>query len=389
MADQQPSQQSSHVRTYARDVATLTGKPLPKNVQNEVPAAPPPPPPPLTPAPVPTPTVTLPSDPEKEAALTRMKARMVLPPEPKAPEPIAPLPPVSKEPLPQPPLTSSPIHTYKTDFAAHVQGSGASRISILAAQQDASAAPVVLPEVKKKRFGMIALSVFLIVVGIVGVTTAYRYATQQVVPPELFVPSLIFADERVAVSGSGEELRQKLGNLTEARELSDGGVVVTYITYASTTPDGKTVNVPASGGALIEALRLSAPDILLRNIAPESTVGVVRAGSETRPFFILRVTSYERTYAGMLSWESTMERDLAVLYPPYPVEATTTPLTETAFRVSFIDEVIDNHDVRVLRDAENRPLMLYGYRDKDTLIIARDEQAFRELLARLAATRAR
>jgi hypothetical protein len=53
----------------------------------------------------------------------------------------------------------------------------------------------------------------------------------------------------------------------------------------------------------------------------------------------------------------------------------------------FVDAVIDNHDVRVLKDEQGRQLMLYGYRDKETLIIARSEKAFSELLARLSSTR--
>lgn len=366
----------SHVRTYASDVATLTGKPLPPRVEN-VPAPAPKPLPnpapvakPLEPVAAPSiqapaePATSLPQDAQKQAVLERLKAKVA-----------------------QPAAGPSPIHTYKTDFAEHVQEQRASPFSVLAAQQDAApAAPAVLKE-KKKFPAELVGGVLLVVIGIAAVATAYLYASRDRIVEELFVPSLIFADERVSLAGSAQELRAQLAAPDGAQALPEGGVMITYITYATTTDNGKTTTtLAASGGALIEALRLPAPDILLRNILSESTVGVVKARDEIRPFFILKVDSYERTYAGMLTWEATMEQDLSLFYPSYPAEPATTTLE--SFRLSFVDAIVENRDVRVLKDADNRTLILYGYRDKETLVIARNEAAFSEILARLAATRA-
>ncbi len=210
------------------------------------------------------------------------------------------------------------------------------------------------------------------------------------------VPSLIFADEHAELKGTSYDLQKGLVDLA-SRSLPSGGVAVAYITYSTTTAKGDTVTLPAEGGALISAMGLPAPQILLRNVDAASTVGVVHAGEETRPFFLLRVASFERTFAGMLDWEPSMAADLLLFYPPYPAEVqepvgtSTGPVLrteESIFSVSFVDEVVDNHDVRVLRDASGRSVLLYGYRDKQTLIIARDEAAFSELLKRLASTRA-
>lgn len=208
------------------------------------------------------------------------------------------------------------------------------------------------------------------------------------------VPSLIEADETVKLEGvTGTELLLALRAVAE-EPLVSGNVLVTYTTSASSTTKGLPIELPQPGGALVKALALNAPDILIRNIRPESTVGVINAGTETRPFFILRVSSFERTFAGMLAWESAMRSSLSFLYPSYPnapveipVEtATTTAVQSPPVRrapASFADAVVRNHDVRVLRDADGRSLMLYGYKDKETLIIARDEAAFLELVSRL------
>ena len=128
-------------------------------------------------------------------------------------------------------------------------------------------------------------------------------------------------------------------------------------------------------------------------------VGIVHAGTETRPFFILRVDSYERTFAGMLAWEPSMLSDLQSLYPLYPAStpqnnsANTTGTSTQIFIPAiapnapanqFVDEIVANHSARALKDSSGNTIIIYGYADKETLIISRDEAAFTLLLQRLA-----
>jgi hypothetical protein len=122
-------------------------------------------------------------------------------------------------------------------------------------------------------------------------------------------------------------------------------------------------------------------------------VGVVQAGTQTAPFFVLRVLSYERTYAAMLAWEPTMLEDLSPLYPNYPnaptSDTSTSTITTSGIDTSsepqqqFVDEIVDNQSVRALKDMSGRTILLYGYADRQTLIIARDEAAFQLLLSKL------
>lgn len=335
----------------------------------------------------------------------------------------APPPPVVPAPPPPPPIPlkpktppvevgPSPLHTYTSDFSDRIDTKQASAFSVLAAQSDAgdSTTPAPVAAAKKKRNLLIPIaSVVLILVGAGAAFGAYRYvATHSIVAITASIPSLVFADDRAALTGEGPQLLQALA-ASAATSLPQGQVRVVYLTEASTTPDGGQTTVALSGGRLIGALQLSAPDILLRNIATESTVGIVHAGPETRAFFIMKVLSYERTFAGMLQWESMMANSLAVLYPPYPtpqaspVTSATTTKTVNGKKVTvapnvastptvtvlphFVDEVASNHDVRALKDSEGRTILLYGYKDKETLVIARNEAAFAELLNRLSATK--
>ncbi len=376
------------------------------------------------PVPAPAPTPTPPSQmsmtgssatPSRDSILARLKERAgsradvpVATPAPRpefvAPAPEVPrMPPVARDPRPTPPPApkapepekAERFHSYSTDFSGRIDTKGASAFSILAAQSDNKPREVVRTRsVEKsgiKPMTVLAIVFSLLTVGVVGATAYFGLTRTPDVLVTEGVPSLISADETKELEGvSGGDFMRTLSD-TANEPLVTGNVLVTYIASASSTPKGLPFNIPQPGGTLIKALPLFAPDILVRNVRPESTVGIVHAGEETRPFFIFRVASFERTFAGMLAWEANMQGALDTLYPPYPItvietlpQATTT--APSFVPTGFVDAVVRNYDVRILRDVNGKSIMLYGYKDKETLILARDEAAFIELVGRLNAS---
>lgn len=406
---------ASHVRSFAKDMAALSGGTKPQDMAPTLAPAPVPPAPAPTPAPepekapepvrlgrepipelspspvppAPKPEVTPSPEPteSKEDILARLRekaaaARAVAPTAAQAPVlGDTPIPLAAK---PSAPAKPAPIHTYKSDFSEHIDEKNASVFSVLAAEKDAAKGPPaeVKKEEKMNRFKLIGGGM-LILLGLLGIWAAYQWSQDRsVIPADDLVPSLVFADSRREVSGKGGDLLRAIAEVAGS-QVPDGNVVITYVTTASTTEKGTPFKFPEPGGVLIRALGLPAPSILLRNIDDASTVGVIHAGEETRAFFILRVSSYERTFAGMLEWEDTIARDLAPLYPSYP-NASSSPLLVPP---QFSDSVAASRDIRVLKDEAGRTLLVYGYRDKETLVIARSELAFTELVERLTATK--
>ena len=317
----------------------------------------------------------------------------VAPPPP--PEPVAPAPPEEKAP------ESAPFHSFSSDFADRIDEQHASTFSVLAAEDHTPkrAAPR-----KKLNLLPIIAGIILVIAGAGGVFAAYRFMTA-VAPITVSTGSyLIVPDEKIALSGSGLQLLNALAQQA-GQPIPANTVLLTYINTAPTTAGATT---EATGGAFLTALNLPAPDILLRNINPTSMVGIVNDGAQTRAFFILRVDSYESTFAGMLQWEPNVGINLAALYPPYPapaqptsVVATSTATTTSKAKIitkvvtstpvpvaisstpQFIDEIVSNHNARALKDSSGRTIIIYGYADSQTLILARDEAAFTLLLNRL------
>lgn len=343
------------------------------------PVAPPPPPPPAPVVPPPPPPPA--PQPKPEPAFSPFPPA---PPKPQATRPAASIPPIGVVPVDNGP---SPLHTYTSDFAERIDEQKASTFTVLAQESDAGMRTTAT---SKKGGGVlpVILAIILIMVGAGGLFAAYRYINISTpMSTTLGVPSLILADEKKELKGPN--YRQDLADAA-SEPLVEGNILVTYVTSASSTSLG-VQNAPQPGGALIRLLNLGAPDIIFRNVDLSSTVGVVAAGGETSPFFIFRVNSYERTFAGMLAWENRMLSNLDPLYPLYPTPITepevATTTTNSTLLPAFTDSIVSNIDVRILKDNVGNTLLLYGYIDRETLIIARNEAAFSTLVARLNATR--
>lgn len=380
-----------YIRTLAGDIKTLKegGTPdfapftpsgdSPKDTFFAIPpiAARVPPPTPL-PTPVPPPVVI----PVQKSIPEPLRAPSIAPPEPVS-------------------VSAAPLKTYEGDFLQRIQDTHSSAATVLAAEQDSAVGdPQVTPQ-KSSHQGLIfgitgSLLLMISGVGIYIAYTKYLDKTQVIFAPVVSAP--IFVDEREQLSSTGLGLSQEIEQ-SVARMIEIGAVRLLYLETSTST-------APLS---VFSALRLSAPDILLRNVnVAGSMAGVAHIDGKQSPFFILSVDSYSDTFSGMLQWEATMPKELAKLFPPHakptaPVLVATSTVgtpkknmggsstsTPSVLEVpsAFFDDVVANHDVRIYRDAAGQSSILYGYWNQTTLVIARDPAAFTEILQRLATSRA-
>lgn len=297
-----------------------------------------------------------------------------------------------------------PLQTYADDFSQRMKETRASAATVLAVEQDsATSAPRTEEPPASSRGNLlyVVAGIMLLIAGGVGAYAVYTRSIAQMQP--ILVPGVsapIFVDEREQISGTGTALTQAIVQ-SATRPFAAGTVRFLHLDPSITTE------------SVFSSLRVPAPDILRRNIhVAGSMAGVVSAGGNRNPFFILSVVSYSDTFSGLLSWEPQMPHDLEALFPPYPAppsffatstvatstaktgtkaptKATTTPSISSPSKQTFDDEVIRNHDVRVYRDVSGKSVLLYGYWNQTTLVIARDEAAFAEIIGRLATSRTR
>jgi len=153
---------------------------------------------------------------------------------------------------------------------------------------------------------------------------------------------------------------------------------------ASTTVGGTPVRRTATLAEFFTAIGAQAPDGLVRALGDDFFFGI-HVVDKNAPMLIIPVTSYDRAFAGMLTWEKTIDSGLAPIFmavPPLTTDANGLPVVR-----SFKDVIMRNYDVRILTDDNGSVVLYYSFPNPKILIIAESPYSFPEILSRLRAGR--
>lgn len=316
-----------------------------------------------------------------------------------APEPAAPAP--KKE---EPAI--APLETYKGDIERVVQEKNISMVAIAAAEAErrGSQAATVGDAAGEKRAWfrsslMVSAGLTLIAVAL-GVLAFVFYLRTAPLPPQAQqVPAstIISTDgAQTVVMQPGESRDTLVTNLTAAKvqtALPLGLISRLWVAVPTSTQNGNTLE-EVDAQTLMTTLAPNMPQALLRTLLPNYLLGVeVYDGNQA--FFIFKVDSYEQAYAGMLQWEPYMQQDLLPLFaytpPPHIPEqgtattsATTSPVALTGQGSPFVDQIVENHDARVIEDQYGNITMLWTFLDKQTLVVATTDATLREIILRMS-----
>lgn len=335
-------------------------------------------------------------------------------------EQTASLPKVQREPASAPASAASdtvhPLQTFQGDIARAVKENNVSVVSIAAAEatrrgQAPLSAGITIPDVDVA--GILKKTLFvglgLLLLGGAGGVMWYALVAKAPLPPQArgVAPFIAIDETAIATLPQDVSVSAAMQILTKAKNdvsLSLGLVAQLYIQTAATSSKSEPSYVDTQ--TLFGTLAPDMPQGLARAIQPVYLLGVHSYGIN-QPFLILKVDSYEQGYAGMLSWEPTLKKDLYPLfaYTPAPkiqvvaqpsqnfssdsVESgqssTTASLPEpiVIVQTGFADKIVHNHDARVLLTADNQIYLLWTFLDRTTLIITTNEGTLHEVITRL------
>lgn len=284
----------------------------------------------------------------------------------------------------------SMLHTYKSDVQNIVKRKKLSLVSMAAAeagQKDGQKYAVVdsTPKAQSSNKGLLILSVALIVLGLVALggilyTSSARQAGGPAAPHHL---SLLFADKTEVVDITGKTpniLKQELTRIRDGAYYSPGSVVELLLIKKTLDQDtGEMLTKLPTSIEVLTKLGASNIDRFKTVLLDQSMIGLY-AGDVNSPFIVLKTNLYDYTFETLLNWEQYMVRDLAPLFSPRGEHV---DLGIYSADTVFADTVINNKDVRVMRDADGKTLLLYAFANKNTVIITTSVQAFIELTGRL------
>lgn len=285
------------------------------------------------------------------------------------------------------------IHTIKDDLHSLVAEQQMSMVKAAALEEERRAR---MPQEKnttaKKRVssGVVMKSIItglvLVSLGVMGLFAISLVETTRNTAQDIPVPTIMFTEQTLSFPIEGLSSRELRAQLIAARaqlDLSLGAIGRLVPMVAQTTALDSPLRM-ATTQEFFRMLGAIMPDSLTRAFDPEFFLGF-HAVNENMPILVIPVVSYERAFAGMLEWESVMNDQLTPFFTPVPAQTIDVDGTITARK--FEDAVIQNYDVRLVKDSQGNVRLLYAFPTRDILIIVESPHSFVEVLSRLRAER--
>ena len=260
------------------------------------------------------------------------------------------------------------IRTFQGDVAEALQRERESLVSIQQAEhlKKSSAPPAASTssESSKRRTEFFLLflgSLVLFILGTVGVWYAYNEFVSGAAVPIMTAPANRF------ISADTET------NLT-LTAVSREALINTIINAVGNVPIGelKHINLSLSTSEFLQSLESRAPASLIRAFNPLFMFGAFGESA----FLIIKLTSFENAFAGMLAWEKNLGQDIGPLF------ATAKSLANLPPGSVFTDITDKNKDVRALASGDQL-VLLYSFFDNNMLIITDRIETLRTLIDRL------
>ncbi|MEK7176974.1 MAG: hypothetical protein AAB719_01630 [Patescibacteria group bacterium] len=268
------------------------------------------------------------------------------------------------------------IRTFQGDVAEALEKQRESLVSIQRAEQlkkGSGARTPATPEIiaKRKQFFYLLLgSLFFLVLGGFGAKYAYNEFLRKTAAPEIAAPENRFlsanTEMRIDVFGASRETL--ISSLNGATEGTPRGELKHVVLNKIIGEETELLSI----SEFLKMLESRAPGSLVRSFDPLFMYGAL--GNSI--FLIIKLSSFENAFAGMLNWEKNLSQDILPLF------ASREYLGGLPQEPVFADLTDRNKDIRMLY-FESQPVILYSFFDNDTLIITDGLETLRTLIDRL------
>ena len=289
--------------------------------------------------------------------------------------------------------TVVPVHTLKDDLQHVVREQKISLVRAVSLEQDRRAQKKTdrfdtpAPQ-HSKHIGIIFGICILFLVGTAALFGVYTVMQTRSTPPTAApTSSILFAESSVAFpldNSSPDDLKRNLASSIASLQGALGSITAIIPTTRVQNQDGTTGARPATFSEFMKAIGAHPPDELLRAVGDKFFFGV-HVVDTNAPLFVIPVTSYDHAFAGMLTWEGTLNSDLSPIFPA--VQTMMTDQSGLPATRKFTDTVMRNYDVRELKDDSGTVKLYYSFPSQNMLVIAESPYSFAEILSRLQAAR--
>ena len=265
-------------------------------------------------------------------------------------------------------LTASPsVHTMYQDMSRLVNSNDGKITSSLLNKARTEEAAKKINTIKNPINGLYLVGIFAVIIALIGIGMIYitKIAPAQKNSIAPVIVSLLPSDahEKINISNNADyELNQAIRD-TLAKTPETGTITDIYYVRG---------NLRASFNDVLANLDITnIPESISSEFIPAGIInrpvfmhGVINLKSQQGHFIVLPVSHYDRAFAGMKDWEPSMFHDLGIF-----MNIPDTELRTRLDKDTFADELINNKQVRTLRDPDGKILLAYFFLNEHTVII--------------------
>ncbi|MFA6354814.1 MAG: hypothetical protein WCW65_00060 [Candidatus Paceibacterota bacterium] len=271
------------------------------------------------------------------------------------------------------------VRTYLSDMADTVRSNEISVIKVALAEQNKHEREDLYRNIEgtpsKKIFWIIG-GIILVAGAIYGTYFILGQKALKDIPEQIVKEESIISYDEISpiIVTSVNELTDKLNIAKKEVSSSEKFGIVKYF---SLSKDVNGLKEKILLKDLFQGLGFNAPSSLVRSLSPSYMIGTY---TENIPylFMIFQTKDYEYSYAGMLEWEKSLASDMLSLFS---LDTTQTKLQLNNRK--WQDIIINNKDVRVLLNENDKQILYYLFTDKNNLVIADNEETIKEIISKL------
>ncbi len=281
------------------------------------------------------------------------------------------------------------VRTFKSDMEETIQANHVSSINIALAENKKMMERMRSAEVEKvtikKNYTVLIVSSLLIVGGILAFAIPYflvnkQYAKEEIIE-DISSSHFITVESEEKINLDSVVLDRLASTLSERIDQSNirlGSIKNIFLTEGTGVAEK-----PIDSQRFISLMNFNLPAEIERTLKPEYMFGM-HSFNGNQKFLILKVGSYENTFAGMLKWEIDLWSDFKNLFSLSSISLPTNqtgriPGIETP---AFQDAVYANKDTRVVKDSSGGVLFLYSIIDKNTVVFTTSTDTLKEIINR-------
>ena len=269
------------------------------------------------------------------------------------------------------------VRTYLSDMADAVRENDISAIKIALAEQNRNERENVYREIEgtpMKKFWWFLGGIIILGVAVFGIYYFMNKKVQNNIPETLVKEETLISYDADTSIDSYKNLSEKIIAIKNETTGSKGSVKFISISSANLVTK---LPEKISTKELFSFLGFNPPLSFVRALSDSYMVGTY-TDERSHLFMIFQVNDYDYAYAGMLEWEKTLVNDALSLFG--------LDTNESKLQLSerkWSDIIINNKDVRVVMNENNKPMLYYLFNNKNSLIITDNENAIKEIISRL------